>query len=125
MVPLVAPRGATWHHLVPLWHHRGATFAHVVQPSVQRWHHCSTTVVPQWHQVVPRGTTWRHVAPRGATGGTTLHHQVVPLFFYACRPYNRVRTGWCHQILVWSVEQTIMYSMSPLTESYHMLYDLV
>ena len=45
----------------------------------------------------------------GATGGIPLHHQVVPLFFYACRPYNRVRTGWCHQILVWSVEQTRVF----------------
>ena len=36
------------------------------------------------------------------TGGTT----VVPLFNLACRPYNKVWTRWCHQILVWSVEQT-------------------
>ena len=109
----VAPRGATWCHVAPPgatvappWCYSGATFARMVAPHVQKWHHCSTMVVPQWRQVVPCGTTWCHVAPRGATGGTTLHHQVVPLFFYACRPYNRVRTGWCHQILVWSVEQT-------------------
>ena len=46
------------------------------------------------------------VAPRGATGGAT----VAPLFHLACRPYNRVRTRWSHQILVWSVAQTkILY----------------
>ena len=40
----------------------------------------------------PGGAIWCHVVLSGATCGTTLHHQVVPLFFFACRPYNRVWT---------------------------------
>ena len=32
--------------------------------------------------------------------------KVAPFFCFTRRPYNRVGTRWCHQILVWSVEQT-------------------
>ena len=96
---LVVQRGATgsttWCHVAllggtvaPPWCYCGATFAQIVQSSVQRWHHSGAMVVPH---------------------STTLHYQVMPLFFYACRPYNRVQTGWCHQILVLCVEQTRLW----------------
>ena len=35
-----------------------------------------------------------------------FYHHRSATFYFTCRPYNRVRTRWCHQILVWSVEQT-------------------
>ena len=55
------------------------------------------------------GATGRHpVEPRGAT--------VAPLFHLACRPYNRVRTRWSHQILVWSVAQT---TFNRITDSFN------
>ena len=116
VVPPVAPRGTTWHHCCTTVVPRGTTEDTIITPLMQNF----LFVVPQWHHqwhyggatwhhrsatVVPSGATWCHVVPRGATGGTTLRHRWCH-FFYACRPYNRVRTGWCNQILVWSVEQT-------------------
>ena len=95
VVQRCATGSTTWCHVAllggtvaPPWCYCGATFAQIVQSSVQRWHHSGAMVVPH---------------------STTLHYQVMPLFFYACRPYNRVQTGWCHQILVLCVEQTRLW----------------
>ena len=79
----VVLRGATWHHLAPLWHHRGAT----VVPLLHMWcnHPCKggTTVAPRWCH---SGTRWCHVAPRSTTWCHRWHHIAPPggATFFLC-----------------------------------------